>query len=82
MDCELDGVTFGAGVSGSLDFVQDPSVRKVSREFDVLHDTRDKHVTRVISNGVDLQAFGFDGGHEWNADVSGAAAAFLQRFRG
>jgi predicted esterase len=37
---------------------------------------------RLRVAGVDVQAFGFDGGHEWNADVSGAASAFLQRFRG
>jgi predicted esterase len=37
---------------------------------------------RLRAAGVDLEAFSFDGGHEWNADVSTAAAVFLQRFRG
>jgi predicted esterase len=36
---------------------------------------------RLGAAGVDVRAFGFDGGHEWNDDVSGAAGAFLQRFR-
>jgi predicted esterase len=37
---------------------------------------------RLGAAGVEVRAFGFDGGHEWNADVSGAAEGFLQRFRG
>ena len=35
---------------------------------------------RLRAAGVDLETFSFDGGHEWNPDVSSAAAAFLQRF--
>ena len=34
---------------------------------------------RLEDAGVDLSAFGFDGGHEWNAEVSAAAGTFLQR---
>jgi (2Fe-2S) ferredoxin/predicted esterase len=37
---------------------------------------------RLGAAGVDVRAFGFDGGHEWNVEASGAAGAFLQRFRG
>ena len=34
---------------------------------------------RLVDAGVDLSAFGFEGGHEWNAEVSAAAAVFVQR---
>ena len=34
---------------------------------------------RLEDAGVDLTAFGFDGGHEWNGEVSAAAGTFLQR---
>jgi predicted esterase len=35
---------------------------------------------RLRAASVDLEAFSFDGGHEWSADVSVAAGEFLQRF--
>jgi predicted esterase len=37
---------------------------------------------RLGAAGVDVRALGFDGGHEWNAEVSGAVGALLQRLRG
>lgn len=35
--------------------------------------------TRLREAGVNLEAFEFEGGHEWNAEVSAAVGAFLQR---
>jgi predicted esterase len=34
---------------------------------------------RLRDAGVDLHPVGFDGGHEWHADVSASAGVFLQR---
>jgi predicted esterase len=39
----------------------------------------DADVRRLMTAGVDVESLRFDGGHDWNVDVVGAASRFLVR---
>lgn len=83
----IDGVvTLGGDIPPELD----PSVLSRIRTVFLARGTRDELYTaeklaaderRLRAAGVNIQVFSFDAGHEWTAEFSAAAAAYLRSIR-